>query len=79
MSDVMIWTAAEVRKHLPNVRLRVSPGHIVDARVSGRQLPFARVSVTNSKPRRGVPIFMDWEFSWETIADCLNRGSALDI
>ncbi len=73
------WTIASVKEHLPNVRLRVAPRKIVSARLSGRLNQFATVSLTNDKPRAGVPIFADWHFAWETIVRSLNTGKPLAL
>lgn len=74
----MNWTIARVKSELPDVRLQIGR-KIVSARLSGRLNQFATVSTTNDFPRRGVPLFADWEFSWETIARSLNSGRALQI
>jgi len=72
------WTVQDVKDALPNVLLRVGK-RTVDARTSGRLNAFATVSVTNDKPRSGVPLFMDYQFSWEAIVRSLNENRPLEV
>ena len=74
------WTAKWVRELLPSVPLKIGR-RTFDARVMGRKNPFATVSVTflehgDREYLRGLP-WIDFEYSWETIADALNNGSVL--
>jgi hypothetical protein len=72
-----MWTAQRVRDELPDVDVKIGK-KVLRARLSGRLNAFATVSVTNSgTPRRGWQLFMDWHFSWDTIARCLNSGKPL--
>lgn len=73
-----MWTAKTVKAELPQVKIRI--GSVVSwARVTGRANQFATVSVTNDKPRSGVPLWLDFQFAWETIANALNADIALTV
>ncbi len=72
-----MWTVKRVKEELPTVKIKIG-GVVSDGRVSGRLNKFATVSVTNDKPRSGVPLFYDAQFAWETIANCLNSGNTLN-
>lgn len=70
-----LWDAEKVREELPDVRVKLSSGKIVVGQVKGRELEFAHVIVylEDGYVNRNV------EVAWSTIADCLNRGSAIII
>jgi hypothetical protein len=76
----MNWTPAKVKSELPDVEV-VWNGKKYQARVSGRLLPFAQVTLA-WKAERGrkymTPIMgPHFEFAWETIAGALNNGRTL--
>lgn len=73
------WTSEKVRRFLPNIFVRIGMQRAI-ARLSGRANTFATVSVTNTGTlHSNSKIFGDWQASWKTIADCLNRGAALIV
>ena len=72
------WTAESVKKELPQVPVKLESGKIVHCTVSGRLLPFAKVSIP--LPRYyGVGQFKDIEVSWITIANVLNEKEFVRI
>ena len=64
------WTAQRVKEELPDVDILVD-GRVYHMIVRGRQLPFAHVQPFD------VGSAVVYEFSWQTIADCLNKGVPL--
>lgn len=67
-----MWTVETVKRDLPDVMVRNGRGNKpIQARVSGRLNQFATVSITT---RLG---FVDWQVSWATIADVLNRNTSI--
>uniref|UniRef100_A0A6M3L611 Uncharacterized protein n=1 Tax=viral metagenome TaxID=1070528 RepID=A0A6M3L611_9ZZZZ len=62
-----------VREYLPNVRLRVGCGRVVEARVTGRQNRYATVY---AKVPWGEPSYY---FSWEAVARAVNNHTVLRI
>lgn len=66
------WTIDRAIREMPSVRIRIR-GKVETGRLSGKSLPFPRVSVNRGKGERE-----SYEFSWETIAHCLNAQVPLD-
>ena len=64
------WTAQRVKDELPDVDILVD-NKLYRMIVRGRQLPFAHVQPFD------VGSAVVYEFSWQTIADCLNKGVPL--
>jgi len=62
-----------VREYLPDVRLKISCGKAVEARVTGRLNPYATVY---AKELWGEPIYY---FSWESVTRAVNEHKALKI
>lgn len=56
----------EIKERLPNVKVEAADGRIISARISGRNLQFAKVSA----PTWGNFAF---DVSWETIERCINN------
>lgn len=72
------WTVAKVKEELPNVLVDLGKGNVQTGRLSGRQCPFAHVSVTNlGTLHLHSHLWMDFEVAWETVAHCLNTGKPI--
>ena len=71
-----MWTIATVKAELPSVRVRIAKGKIVDGRLSGRLNEFATVCCGWSTAGRD---WVDFQFSWATIARALNENRPLTV
>jgi hypothetical protein len=75
----MPWTVERVKEELPDVTVKLD-GRIHPASVSGRKNAFATVTIETDEKRAGVPICLQpFEFSWETITNCLNGNRPLTV
>ena len=63
----MEWTVQRVKEELPEVDVLLN-GHVCHGKVLGRMNQFATVHFGN---------WLYFEWAWETIASCLNRGVPL--
>lgn len=60
----------EIKDRLPNVKIKTVDGRIISAHLSGRNLPFAKVS----SPTWGN---FGFDVSWETIERCINNDKPI--
>lgn len=67
-----LWTVPMVKDKLPDVQVRYN-GKIKTARVVGRKLPFAVVSLDLGHPTH----WLNREVAWETIVHCLNTNTPI--
>jgi hypothetical protein len=68
-----IMTIEEIKKELPNVKMRVD-GKIIDATLHGRCNPFATVGYWT-----GHNSYISYEYAWATIQRHLNIGKPLTV
>ncbi len=71
MNATKTWNEASVKSELPRVWVRQPNGRVVSGRVTGRCNPFATVYIGSMDDTRSA------EFSWSTIAHCLNADRPL--
>ena len=64
----MKHTIETVKRDLPKVKVNVN-GRIVEGRIAGRMNQFPTVWTKDNH--------QGWEFSWQTIVNCLNNDRAL--
>ena len=64
----MSWTIEQVKEDLPEVDININ-GKILKAKVTGRKLPFASVTVDEQT----------YEYAWGTIVNALNAKRPLQI
>lgn len=65
---LMEWTPELVKYHLPKVNVKTATGEVIEASVGGRMRPFAALNWGDNS----------WcEAAWETVANVLNRRTAV--
>lgn len=67
-------TIDEIKRGLPDVKVRVSSDYIKDGRISGRQNKYATVSLKSAWGD-----YTKYQFSWRTIQHHLETGEPLTI
>lgn len=71
------WNAKLVKELLPNVEVKIG-NKLHTGRVTGRANKYATVTVQNEGTlHSGTVPWVDFHFSWTTIADALNKKTAL--
>lgn len=69
-----MWTVEKVKAELPDVKVIDPSGLVSTAKVTGRLMPQATVSIVCDD---GTHI--NFQFAWTTIVNCLNNGRDLKI
>lgn len=64
-----MWTIEKVKDKLPDVKCKFGV-KVFDCRISGRENQFATIWAIKAH-------YLQAEFAWETIVDCLNNNRIL--
>ncbi len=73
----MTWTIERVKAELPDVRVSMPDGQVVDAMISGRLEEYPMVSPHGGWPRSAAMIDAGAVVSWSTIVHCLNANKPI--